>query len=519
VRELGVSAATGIALASVAVVNTFINFSNGLISFDRPDMTLPLILAAGIWFVGMFAYKYLLLAIPRAGGEYVYVSRVISPVVGAIVGIGIAVAFTYILAANANFTAIFMPFTLTTLGDAFSSSWIAAGANHVQSKGAIAAICVGMLLIVGALSLMPLRRVAQVIIVLVTIQLLAFVALALILLFHSHSDFVKSFGDFNHNPNAYHAIFASAKANGIATGVSLTASLLVVPFMVLNYNGVLYSYYVGGELRRPGRTYIYASCISIALLVIVWVGIWALMRWRVGLDFMQAQANLSATNGDAYSKITDLSATAGGLGYGVVLSGDPITKILLGIAVPCAEVAVNLAFVAVITRVLFALAFDRMLPVAVADVNERTHSPINATFIAIAGGIVFSILATYLNLANIVANLALFVALILFAGAISALVLPFTRPELIQKPGTNDVERIGGVPAAAVWGGATTILAAIVILLIVTHSSVFGKFSFQSVTTLALVLLAGPVIYLIARAVRSGSSIDLDLAMRELPPE
>jgi basic amino acid/polyamine antiporter, APA family len=519
VRELGVSAATGIALASVAVVNTFINFSNGLISFDRPDMTLPLILAAGIWLVGMFAYKYLLLAIPRAGGEYVYVSRVISPVVGAIVGIGIAVAFTYILAANAQFTAIFMPFTLRTVGDALSSSWIAAGANHVTGKGPTAAICIGMLLIVGALSLMPLRRVAQVIIALVTIQLLAFVALALILLFHSHSDFVKSFGDFSGHANAYNAVFDAAKANGIATGTSLTASLLVVPFMVLNYNGVLYSYYVGGELRRPGRTYIYASCISIALLVIVWVGIWALMRWRVGLDFMQAQANLSATNSDAYDKITNLYATAGGLGYGVVLSGDPITKILLGIAVPCAELAVNLAFVAVITRVLFALAFDRMLPVAVADVNERTHSPINATFIAIAGGIVFSILATYLDLANIVANLALFVALILLAGAVSALVLPFTRPELIQKPGTNDVERIGGVPAAAVWGGATTILASIVILLIVTHSSVFGKFSFQSVTTLALVLLAGPVIYLIARSVRSGSSINLDLAMRELPPE
>jgi basic amino acid/polyamine antiporter, APA family len=243
------------------------------------------------------------------------------------------------------------------------------------------------------------------------------------------------------------------------------------------------------------------------------------MRWRVGLDFMQAQANLSSTNGDAYSKITDLYATAGGLGYGVVLSGDPITKILLAVAVPCAEVAVNLAFVAVITRVLFALAFDRMLPVAVADVNERTHSPINATFIAIAGGIVFSILATYLDLASIVANLALFVALILLAGAVSALVLPFTRPELIQKPGTNDVDRIGGVPTAALAGGATTILAAIVILLIVTHSSVFGKFSVESVTTLALVLLAGPVIYLIARAVRSGSSINLDLAMRELPPE
>jgi len=519
VREIGIPAATAIALASVAVVNTFINFSNGLLAFDRPDMVLPLLLGAGIWFVGMFAYKYLLQAIPRAGGEYVYVSRVISPALGAMVGIGIAVAFTYILAANAQFTAIFMPFTLTGLGDAFSSSWISSGANHVTSKGAIAAICVGMLLIVGLLSLLPLKRIAQVILGLVIIQLLAFLALALILLTHSHADFVKSFGDFSNNSNAYNAIFSSAKSNGILTGSNLTASLLVVPFMVLNYNGVLYSYYVGGELKRPGRTYIYASCISIALLILVWVGIWMEMRWRVGLHFMQAQINLSSANGDAYAKITSLSAPAGGLGYGLVLSGDPITKILLAIAVPCAEVAVNLAFVAVVTRVLFALAFDRLLPVSVAQVNEKTHSPINATVIALIGGIVFSILATYLNLANIVANLALFVALILLAGAVSALLLPYRRPELIQKPGTNDVERIGGVPSAAVAGGLTTILAGIVVILIITHSSVFGKFSWQSLTTLALVLGAGPVIYFVVRAARRDSSIDMALAMRELPPE
>ncbi|MGN6378243.1 MAG: APC family permease [Gaiellales bacterium] len=519
VREIGIPAATAIALASVAVVNTFINFANGLAAFDRPDMIVPLLLGAGIWLVAMFAYRYLLQAIPRAGGEYVYVSRIISPVLGAMVGIGIAVAFMYILAANAQFTAIFMPFALTGLGHAFSSSWIAAGANHIGSKGAMAGIAVGMLIIVGLLSLMPLRRVAQVILGLVVLQLLAFVALGLILLTHSHSDFVTSFGSFSGHANAYNQILSAAKSNGIATGISLTASLLVIPFMVLNYNGVLYAYYIGGELKRPGRTYMYASTISIAVLVLVWVGIWVLMRWRVGLDFMQAQINLNNTNGDAYGHITNLSAPAGGLGYGLVLSGDPISKILLAIAVPCAELAVNLAFVAVITRVLFALAFDRMLPVSVASVNERTHSPLVGTFIAVAGGIVFAILATYLNLANIVANLALFVALILLAGAVAALLLPWRRPELILKPGTNDVDRWGGMPKAAIAGGLTTILALIVILEIITHSNVFGKFSVQSLTTLALVLLAGPVIYAIARVVRRGSSIDLDLAMRELPPE
>ena len=518
VRELGIPAATAIALASVAVVNTFINFSAGLTSFSHPDMVLPLLLAAGIWFVGMFAYRYLLQAIPRAGGEYVYVSRVISPVLGAMVGVSVAVAFTYILAANAQFTAAFMPFALTGLGDAFSSSWIAAGANHVTSKTAIALICVGLLVIVGLLSLLPLRRVAQVILGLVVIQLLAFIALAGILLFHSHSDFVSSFGNFSNHANAYNAVLSQAKQNGVVTGISLTASLLVVPFMVLNYNGVLYSYYVGGELKRPGRTYMVASVISIVLLVVVWVGIWVLLRWRVGLDFMQAQAQVGGTSD--YGSITSLQANAGGLGYGLVLSGDPISKILIGLAVPAAEIAVDLAFVAVVTRVIFALAFDRMLPIGLAKISERNATPVNAIILAVVVAIVFTIAGSILNIANISANLALFFAIVLLCGSIAATALPFRRPELIYKPGTNDVERVAGIPTAAIWGGISTLLALFTVGVIIAKPNVFGAFSVASVGSLIVIFGSGPLIYLIARQMRlSSSSIDMRLAMRELPPE
>src|SRR3977135_1964597 len=55
VRELGIPAATAISLASVAVVNTFINFNAGLTAFNQADMTLPLLLGAGIWLVAMVA--------------------------------------------------------------------------------------------------------------------------------------------------------------------------------------------------------------------------------------------------------------------------------------------------------------------------------------------------------------------------------------------------------------------------------------------------------------------------------
>jgi hypothetical protein len=49
---------------------------------------------------------------------------------------------------------------------------------------------------------------------------------------------------------------------------------------------------------------------------------------------------------------------------------------------------------------------------------------------------------------------------------------------------------------------------------------VFGKFSVVSVTSLIVVFGAGPVIYLISRTIRARrSSIDLGLALRQLPPE
>ena len=432
VRELGIPAATGIALASVAVVNTFINFYSGLFNFTKVDMILPLLLAALIWFVAMFAYKYLLQAIPRAGGEYIYMSRIISPAVGTMIGIATAVGFSYTLSANANFAAAYVPFGLTSLGAAFNSSALTSAASNISSTTTCLTVtcspglvicAVGLLVIVGLASVFSLRRIAQVILALVIFQVVAFLVLGWLLVTHSHTDFVNALGSFSGHSTAYGDVINLAKKNGIPLGVDIGASILVVPFMVLNYNGVLYSYYVGGELKRPGSTYIWASVISLVLLIVVWVGVWLLMLNTIGLDFMQSQAQVGGTS--AYGNITSLQANAGGLGYGLVLSGDPISKILIGLAVPAAELAVDLAFVAVVTRVIFALAFDRMLPIGLAKVSERNASPVNAIILAVVVGIGFTILGSVLNIANISANLALFFALVLLAGSIAATALPY----------------------------------------------------------------------------------------------
>src|SRR5256886_2822953 len=278
VRELGVPAATGIALASVAIVNTFINFNAGLVSFNQADMTLPLLLGAAIWLVAMFAYKYLLEAIPRAGGEYVSLSRIISPALGAMAGISICIAFTYILAANANFTAAYTPFMLTALGAAFNSSAISDAANNVTSQGAVAAISVVMLLVVGAVSLVSIRRLAQVILALVGIQLLAFLVLGWLLITHSHQDFVSALASFSNHPGAYNDILAAAQKDNIPLGFSIGASLTAVPVIGLNYKRVLFADYLGGGAKPPGRTHLYASLDSNPLLGVVSLLPWVFIR-------------------------------------------------------------------------------------------------------------------------------------------------------------------------------------------------------------------------------------------------
>jgi len=520
VRELGIPAATAISLAAVAVVNTFINFNAGLTAFPQADFYLPLLAAAGIWLVAMFAYRYLLRAVPRAGGEYVYLTRIVSPAVGAIAGLGTAVVFTYVLSTNAHFAAQFTPFMLSGLGLVFHNSSLTNAATTVTSNGWIFGISLIVMVIVALLSLASVKIVARIILGLIVLQLLAFVVLILVLAFNSRADFASAFASYSHHPGAYTSMITAGKASGVVFGTAIASAIWIIPFMVLNYNGVLYSYYVGGELRRPGRTYLYASVVSLAILVVLWVGVWALLRGRIGLSFMQAQANLGVSNPVAYGKITSLSSVSGGLGYGMILTSNPIARLLFATAVPFAEIAVNLAFVTVTTRVLFAQAFDRLLPVRVAKVGERNHAPNVAIAIVLIVGAAFCYLTTYVNLSNIVAQQSLFFALILLAGGVAAAFLPSRRPDLITLSGATEAQKQSFLRKVAAVGWVTTILALFTVIEIVIHPSVYGKFSAQSVITLLVVLGAGPVIYVIARAVRRRrDSLDISLAMHELPPE
>jgi basic amino acid/polyamine antiporter, APA family len=521
VRAIGIPAAIGINLVSVSLPLLFNTFNAGLTSFTQVDFYLPLLFGALIWLIALFAYRALVVAIPRAGGEYVYLSRIVSPVVGAMVGIGVFIFFCWDIAYDGHLLAVYVPFMLTGLGAAFNSASIANAANHVTSTGAIEAISLATVLIAGALALLSLKNVAKLLIGFVVLQVLMYLALGVLLIDHSQASFASSFAAYSHHPGAYESVITAAKHSGVLFGVTLGAAFVTIPYMVLAYVGVLWSYYVGGELRRPGRTYMMAGSISLAFVLVVWLALWALLRHTTGLHFMQAQANLGASDPATYAKISKLDSLVGGLGYGLVLSGDPITKILFATAVPVAALAVALAQYPFVTRMLFAFGFDRLLPVSVAHVSSRNNVPTVATAIAVILAALFTIPQAFVtNIGNLVALVSFFIAAILFVGGIAATFLAHRRPDLVKRPGQTDVDRWLGLPTTTWWGLATTALGLFTMIEVAVHPATYGKFSFESITTLALVLLTGPVIYVIARRVRKNrDQLDLKMAMHELPPE
>ena len=66
----------------------------------------------------------------------------------------------------------------------------------------------------------------------------------------------------------------------------------------------------------------------------------------------------------------------------------------------------------------------------------------------------------------------------------------------------------------------TTFFNIFTVGVIIAKPNVFGAFSAVSVGSLIVIFFSGPVIYFIVRQRRlQSSSIDMDLAMRELPPE
>jgi uncharacterized membrane protein len=81
-------------------------------------------------------------------------------------------------------------------------------------------------------------------------------------------------------------------------------------------------------------------------------------------------------------------------------------------------------------------------------------------------------------------------------------------------------QKIGGIPLIAYVGLVSAVLQAILFYVAAANTGISGGYDATSVATLIGTLVIGVFVYAISRAyLKYRRGIDIDLAMRELPPE
>ena len=102
-------------------------------------------------------------------------------------------------------------------------------------------------------------------------------------------------------------------------------------------------------------------------------------------------------------------------------------------------------------RSFFAWSFDRLMPEGLANVNERTHSPVNAilvTNVIIAALVVWSVFGNQFQL--VLGLIVLAGALAVIIVGVAAIALPIRRPDLYQGSPAN--VRFLGIPVLYIVG-------------------------------------------------------------------
>ena len=519
VRDIGLRGAFGINLGVLSVGGALGYFVIVLTLF--PGVNLTWMLIVGGLLTGLLAYVYsqLSVSLARDGGDYIYQARIFHPIVGAWVGIALLITLWYTLGTAGSFyVENFLTFTFQTLGEALHISFLTTVASELSTKPGILIGGLAVFLISIAFCLAGAKISGRVAYWFVIVGLVGAGLIIIELFAHSGSSFQRAFDSHSGGTHAYSAVLAQAHAHGWKPGTTMSATISAIPYGFLAFGSFWFAAYEGGEVKRPANTQKLASLLAIGFgIVFVTLG-WLAMRTSASLNFIQAAAYLQTNAPQAYAHITSVGLSP--QQYAVMVAGDPVTKVIIAVGFLAWMFPGTIGIILAVSRILFALSFDRLVPAWAASVSGRRRQPIASLVLTgIVGMSLYALVVYDTGVVGAFRNLLTASALIAFMACLAAIALPYRRRDLYEAspkvlPGKwLGIERVVWVSAAA------GIFCALVSVLTITKGQYSGGFTTLSIVTLLVIGLIGPIIYLISRLVRGSQGIDVSLAMRELPPE
>jgi basic amino acid/polyamine antiporter, APA family len=170
------------------------------------------------------------------------------------------------------------------------------------------------------------------------------------------------------------------------------------------------------------------------------------------------------------------------------------------------------------TRVIFAAAFDRILPDGAAQVSEKRRVPVWSLVLMLLPAVGLGALYAYNSTFHTYTlDATLVIAVTYLFSAIAVVILPWRKPDLWRASPASRL-RVLGVPVVPAAGVVTIGLIGYCLYEWLSNSA-YGVNNNDSLIYMGGMYVLALVIYLVARVVRARQGIDLSLINKEIPVE
>jgi APA family basic amino acid/polyamine antiporter len=486
-------------------------------AFPKGQFITSILISAILVSFLVVAYTGLIVTIPRAGGDYVWQTRILNGGVGFVMA---ATGWWFILwlwapiYGNILSVQLFQPLW-ATLGSPSGAAWFG-------SKNGIFVVCLITIAIAGVLVSLGMAGYARIQKWCFVGGLVAFAVVAVLLLTHSHNSFVSSFNYEGQKLFGVHNAYAATNAAAHKAGYStynmgfgpIGPTMLLVPAMMFfilwpNWGSTLYGEIRGAsDFKRVFTGMFTGLWITVALTIVFLL----LVAKTIGWDFYQ---NLNSLD-------YNLTPQFGIWPYPFMFAGWLVHNTAFQVVLILALSLWFFGWVGTLflssTRVIFAAAFDRVLPDRAAEVSEKRKVPMYSLVLMLIPAAGLSAVYAYSGtFRNYFLDATLVIAVTYLFSAIAVVILPWRRPELWAASPASRFKFMG-VPIVLAAGWVTIGLLVFCLVEWFSNSLYFVNNKGSLVFMGAMYVLA-IIVYVFARVVRSRQGIDLGLINKEIPVE
>lgn len=494
-------------------------------SYGGVNIPLSLVVCALLALPTAATYGMLAATMPRSGGDYVYVSRVLGPAFGMMSNWNTTVWWVLYGGVPSAFLASFGIAPLVRILAAMTGN---AGLLSVADWAASpwGTFTIGALLIVALTGIFILGlgvffRVQNLLFALAMLAVVLVVVAALV------QTPERLAAELNRHLATLTGLDDTVGTIIETSGYSvqpfdLRTTLIAMTWIYLTMGFSFSSAYIGGEVKQASRIQVWAIPSTV-----VYALVWGLLLvWTVTRAAGEQLVGAISTLGDAGAGEVGLSAVPRFHELVAIGSDNLILAFLIGFGFIFWSYAWLPGQILNASRNLVAYAVDGLMPSWLAYVSPRFHTPVAS--LVVMGGLSIVSLGIYVFTPYFATLVGIFGFLLTFiVVSLSAVLLPYRRPELF--PGSPVAWRLGGLPVMSLVG-ALSLVACVIMqwaYLNDPYSGISldpstleqGILGFGMFLLNVAIFLSGLVIYAIARWWRRRQGIDLSLAYREIPVE